>query len=130
MITNKRIVDSGSHANVVSKYMRHLIQGYESCDGNIVGAGGRIIDAIVGKGLLSFRHSDDCVLWSNMPKSVFSVGVFTGDHRFEMTFKRDRCVPGCPQLQKKALAFETVGSLRGQRMDCSTFQTLGLVSLD
>ena len=30
----------------------------------------------------------------NIPKSVFSVGVLTGDHRFEMLFKEeDSCVP-------------------------------------
>jgi len=122
MITNKRIVDSGSSANVVNKYMRHLIQDYEPCDGNIVGAGGRIIGAIVGEGLLRVLGVRMIVYYGpNMPKLVFSVGVFTGDHRFEMTFKGTVVLPGCPQLQKKALAFETVGSSRSQRMDCSTF---------
>ena len=102
MITNKRIVNSGSSANVANKYMRHLIQDNWPCDGNIVGAGGRIIGAIVGKGLLRVLGIRMIVYYGpNMPKSVFSVGVFTGDHRFEMTFKRDSCFTRVPAITEE-----------------------------
>jgi len=92
------IYDTGAGANVVNRFQRKLIRNFQPCDGNVIGAGGRIVGAIVGVGTIVVLGQEMPVYYGpNLPKSVFSIGVFTRDYGFEVWFKGNLCITWIPK---------------------------------
>jgi len=52
VMSNKKIFDSGSQANIVNRYYHKLIRDFQPCEGNVIGAGGKVLGAIVGRGYI------------------------------------------------------------------------------
>ena len=76
------IYDTGAGANVV----------------NVIGAGGRIVGAIVGVGTIVVLGQKMPVYYGpDLPKSVLSIGVFTRDYGFEVLFKGCLCITWIPR---------------------------------
>ena len=50
VISARKIFDSGSSGNVVNRFYRKQIQNFQPCAGTVIGAGGKIVGAIVGMG--------------------------------------------------------------------------------
>ena len=66
--------------------------------GNVIGAGGRIIGAIVGEGAITVLGQEIPVYYGpDLPKSVFSIGVFTRDFGFEVWIKGSLCIIWIPK---------------------------------
>ena len=92
------IYDTGAGANVLNRFQRKLIRNFQPCDGNIIGAGGRIVGAIVGVGTIVVLGQEMPVYYGpDLPKSVFSIGVFTRDYGFEIWFKGNLCITWLPK---------------------------------
>ena len=92
------IYDTGAGANVVNRFQRKLIRNFQPCDGNVIGAGGRIVGAIVGVGTIVALGQEMPVYYGpDLPKSVFSIGVFTRDYGFEIWFKGNLCITWLPK---------------------------------
>jgi len=92
------IYDTGAGANVVNRFQRKLIRNFQPCDGNVIGAGGRIVGAIVGVGTIVVLGQEMPVYYGpDLPKSVFSIGVFTRDYGFEIWFKGNLCITWLPK---------------------------------
>ena len=53
MCSDRRIYDTGAGANVANRFQRKLIRNFSPCQGNVIGAGGRIVGAIVGEGTIT-----------------------------------------------------------------------------
>jgi hypothetical protein len=98
VISDKKIFDSGSQANIVNQYYHDLIRDFRPCKGNVIGAGGKVLDAIVGRGYIDVLGVLMPVYYGpNLPKSVFSIGIFTRDFGFEVWFKDHMCVVWIPR---------------------------------
>ena len=92
------IYDTGAGANVVNRFQRKLIRNFRPCQGNVIGAGGRIVGAIVGEGTIKVLGQEMPVYYGpDLPKSVFSIGVFTRDFCFEVWFKGSLCITWIPK---------------------------------
>ena len=92
------IYDTGAGANVVNRFQRKLIRNFQPCDGNVIGAGGRIVGAIVGVGTIVVLGQEMSVYYGpDLPKSVLSIGVFTRDYGFEVCFKGCLCITWIPR---------------------------------
>ena len=92
------IYDTGAGANVVNRFQRKLIRNFQPCDGNVIGAGGRIVGAIVGVGTIVVLGQEMPVYYGpDLPKSVFSISVFTRDYGFEIWFKGNLCITWLPK---------------------------------
>jgi len=98
VISAKKIFDSGSSGNVVNRFYRKQIQNFQPCDGTVIGAGGKIVGAIVGVGYIQVLGYLMPVYYGpELPKSVFSIGVFARDFGFEIWFKDHVCVVWIPR---------------------------------
>ena len=87
-MSNKKIFDSGSQANIVNRYYHKLIRDFQTCEGNVIGAGGKVLGAIVGRGYIDVLGVLMPVYYGpNLPKSVFSIGIFTRDFGFKYGLK-------------------------------------------
>ena len=96
------IFDTGAGANVINRFQKKLIKNFRSCQGNVVGAGGRIVGAIVGDGTVTVLGQEMPVYYGpDLPKSVFSIGVFTRDYGFEIWFKGNLCITWLPKHMNK-----------------------------
>ena len=72
--SDRCIYDTGAGANVVNRFQRKLIRDFRTCDGNVIGAGGRIVGAIVGVGTIVVLGQEMPVYYDpDLPKSVFSI---------------------------------------------------------
>ena len=92
------IYDTGAGANVINRFQRKLIRNFQPCQGNVVGAGGRIVGAIVGEGTITVLGQEMPAYYGpDLPKSVFSIGVFTRDYGFEVWFKGSLCITWIPK---------------------------------
>ena len=98
VMSSKKIFDSGSQANIVNRYYHKLIRDFQPCEGNIIGAGGKVLGAIVGRGYIDVLGVPMPLYYGpNLPKSVFSIGIFTRDFGFEVWFKDHMCVVWIPR---------------------------------
>ena len=98
VMSNKKIFDSGSQANIVNRCYHKLIRDFQPCEGNVIGAGGKVLGAIVGRGYIDVLGVVMPVYYGpNLPKSVFSIGIFTRDFGFEVWFKDHMCVVWIPR---------------------------------
>ena len=98
MSSERCIYDTGAGANVVSRFHRKFIRNFRPCEGNVIGAGGRIVGAIVGEGKIIVLGQEMPVYYgSDRPKSMFSIGVFTRDFDFEVLFKGNLCITWIPK---------------------------------
>ena len=96
--SDRCIYDTGAGANVVNRFQRKLIRNFRSCDGNVIGAGGRIVGAIVGVGTIVVLGQKMPVYnGPDLPKSLFSIGVFSHDFGFEVWFKGSLCITWIPK---------------------------------
>ena len=92
------IYDTGAGAHVINRFQRKLIKNFRPCQGNVVGAGGRIVGAIVGEGTITVLGQEMPAYYGpDLPKSVFSIGVFTRDYGFEVWFKGSLCITWIPK---------------------------------
>ena len=92
-MSNKKIFDSSSQANIVNRYYHKLIRDFQPCEGNVIGAGCKVLGAIVGHGYIDVLGVLMPVYYGpNLHKSVFSIGIFTRDFGFEVWFKDHMCV--------------------------------------
>jgi hypothetical protein len=83
LCSDRCIYDTGAGANVFNRFQRKLIRNFRPCQGNVVGAGGRIVGAIVGEGTITVLGQEMPAYYGPvLPKSVFSIGVFTRDFGF------------------------------------------------
>jgi len=98
LCSDRCIYDTGAGANVLNRFQRKLIRNFRPCQGNVVGAGGRIVGAIVGEGTITVLGQEMPVYYGpDLPKSVFSIGVFTRDYGFEVWFKGSLCITWIPK---------------------------------
>jgi hypothetical protein len=99
VISARKIFDSGSSGNVVNRFYRKQIQNFQPCAGTVIGAGGKIVGAIVGMGYVQvLGYSMPVYYGPDLPKSVFSVGVFARDFGFEIWFKDHLCILWIPRV--------------------------------
>jgi hypothetical protein len=98
LVSDRCIFDTGAGANVVNRFQRKLVRNFQPCQGNVIGAGGRIVGAIVGEGTIKVLGQEMPVYYGpDLPKSVFSIGVFTRDFCFEVWFKGNLCITWIPK---------------------------------
>lgn len=71
MCSDRRIYDTGAGANVINRFHRKPIRNYRPCQGNVIGAGGRVVGAIVGEGTVVVLGQEMPVYYGpDLPKSV------------------------------------------------------------
>ena len=98
LCSDRCIYDTGAGANIVNRFQRKLVRNFRHCEGNVIGAGGRILGAIVAVGTIVVLGQKMPVYYGpDLPKSVFSIGVFTRDFGFEVWFKGSLCITWIPK---------------------------------
>ena len=68
---------------MVNRFYKKQIQHFEPCAGTVIGTGGKVIGAIVGRGYVQvLGYSMPVYYGSDLPNSMFSVGVFVSVSKF------------------------------------------------